>query len=91
MDNGIAPECYSKDHELVREESESAHKRFKDQLDTARRERSMNISQMTLTADAGPALTARVKDEKQNLTINTMVRFAAAVGKRLEINLVDPA
>ncbi|RAP50811.1 MAG: hypothetical protein BZ138_06300 [Methanosphaera sp. rholeuAM270] len=82
-------EVFSKDHEIVVENSIRVHEDFWEQVDQARTEQGMSVSKMGEVADAGPAQISRIKNPKTNLTVNTMSRVAAAVGKKIEVVLVD--
>lgn len=82
-------EIYDKKSETVIKNAAEAHKEFVDQLFAAADEAGINTTRMTLLVGAGPALTNRMKNMDENITLTTMSRFAAAVGKKVKVELVD--
>lgn len=60
------------------------------QLKQARQKRGMSLSQMTeLTGMDRAALSRLETGQRPNPTLETLIRYAEAVGKHLEISLAD--
>ena len=60
------------------------------QLKAAREERGLSLADLTaITGMDRSAISKLETGKRPNSTMDTLVRYAAAVGKRLEVSLVD--
>lgn len=83
-------DIYDKENELVQKNAREAHQAFSDAIEAARKENKMTINDLTVSASASPAQTYRVlTDPDANLSLLTMQRFAAPVGKKVVLQVVD--
>lgn len=83
-------DIYDKENELVKKNAREAHKVFSEAINSARQERKMTINDLTVSASASPAQTYRVLTEPDaNLSLLTMQRFAASVGKKVVLQMAD--
>lgn len=82
-------EIFDKDSDVIKDSSREMHEEFAEAIRQARLELGMSVSEMTNAAGSGPAMTARVNDSDANLTLSTIARYSAAVGKKAKIVLVD--
>ena len=79
---------YMKDPEQVAKNTKESKRQFIDQVLAAADEQDITSTELGIRADTSPAATARMKDANENITLNSMNKFAAAVGKKVEIKLV---
>lgn len=82
-------QIFDKENELVKKNVREAHQEFYDLMEKARKEAGMSIGEMNRSAYAGPAMGQRLRDPSANLTLVSMQRYAAAVGKKVKVDLVD--
>lgn len=82
-------EIYDKNSDVVKEREKETHQEFVNDLMDLAEATGLNTSTLTLLVGGGPALTNRTKNSNMNITLNTMTRYAAAVGKKIKIDFVD--
>jgi len=83
------PELVARHHE--RAEAVDALQRLLAQLKAAREEKGLSLGDVSeLTGMDRSALSKLEAGHRPNPTIDTLVRYAEAVGKRLEVTVVDP-
>lgn len=83
-------QIYDKSNPMVIANTQEAHKAFSEAIEAAREELGMTKYELGTNADASPAQTHRVlTDPDANLTLATMQRFAATVGKKVTLQVVD--
>lgn len=82
-------QIFDKENELVKKNAREVHEQFYEAIQQARVEADMSVTDLNISANAGPAMGSRLKDADKNLTVLTMQRYAAAVGKKLKVELVD--
>lgn len=82
-------QIFDKENELVKKNAREVHQDFYDAIQQARKDAGMSIGELNRSAYAGPAMGSRLKDPDANLTVVTMQRYAAAVGKKVKVELVD--
>ena len=82
-------EPFTKDHPVVKEAERTAHKQFVDQLLRELEIQGSNKNKITHAIGAEAPMTYRTLNVDSNITLNTMVRYAGAIGKAVEIKLVD--
>ena len=82
-------EIYDKNSETVIENTKAVREQFVNDIQRFADEAGINTTELTLLIGGGPALTNRMKNSNENMTIKTMSRFAAAVGKKIKIDFVD--
>lgn len=83
-------QIYDKSNPTVIANTQAAHKAFSEAIEAAREELGMTKYELGNSADASPAQTHRVlTDPDANLTLATMQRFAAPVGKKVVLQVVD--
>lgn len=80
---------YDKESEEVKAMSSEAHASFSEQLNKIREELNMSVNEMTNRAGAGPAMTSRVNNPDENITLTTMCRYASAVDKKVVVTIED--
>jgi DNA-binding XRE family transcriptional regulator len=82
------PELVERHHDRM-----AAYNQFAEllrQLRTAREERGLSLAELTeLTGMDRSALSKLETGQRPNPTLETLIRYAEAVGKRLEVSLVD--
>lgn len=82
------PELIARHHERV--ESFAMLESLLPQLKTAREESGLSLAEMTrLTGMDRSALSKLETGQRPNPTLDTLVRYAQAVGKRLVVSLTD--
>ena len=85
------PSIYTKDSRTVIENAREAKRQFIGQMMEAAGEQGLTSTELGIRADTSPAATTRMKDENENITLSSMVKFAAVVGCKVKIDLVpDP-
>lgn len=82
-------QIFDKESELCRENAVAAHKAFADAIKAELARQNMTVNDLTIGAGVGPAQTYRALDPNENLSLLTMQRFAAPVGKKVVVSLVD--
>ena len=73
----------------VLDDAREAHKGYVQQLLESAEEKGLNTNRLTIGAKANAAMTYRMLDPETNITLNTMVRYARVVGKKVQLRLVD--
>ena len=85
---GELPELIARHHDRV-----AAYDQFSEllqQLRTAREERGLSLAELTeLTGMDRSALSKLETGQRPNPTLETLIRYAEAVGKRLVVSLAD--
>ena len=81
-------EIYGKDHEAVVKSTEESKSQFISQLMQAVEEQNLTINDLGIRAGTSMAATSRMQKPEENITLNSMNRFATVVGKKVDIKLV---
>jgi hypothetical protein len=81
-------DIYGKDHEIVIESTEESKAQFISQLMQAADEQDLTINDLGIRAGTSMAATARMQKPDENITLNSMNRFATVVGRKVKITLV---
>ena len=81
-------EIYGKDHEKVVKSTEESKSQFISQLMQAADEQNLTINDLGIRAGTSMAATARMQKADENITLNSMNRVSAVVGKKVKITLV---
>lgn len=85
------PSIYTKDSRTVIENAKEAKRQFIEQMMDAAADQGLTSTELGIRADTSPAATNRMKDENENITLSSMTKFAAVVGRKVKIELVpDP-
>lgn len=79
---------YDKSNPIVVNNTKESHAEFIHAIEDNAKKLGMTTSDLTIKVGGGPAMTYRVKDVNENITLNTIQRFAAAVGKKAVIGFV---
>ncbi|MCG3132200.1 MAG: hypothetical protein FLDDKLPJ_03033 [Phycisphaerae bacterium] len=82
------PQILARHHE--REEARADLKRLLGELQAARKKQGLSLADLTrLTGMDRSALTKLETGQRANPTVETLIRYAEAVGKRLVVELAD--
>lgn len=82
-------EIFDKDNATVRDNAREAHEAYISAINAAREKAGMTTNDLTIGASASPAQTYRVLNPNENVSLLSLQRFAAPVGKKVVLSLVD--
>ena len=74
---------------LVDTLQEEVHREYVRLLTEEASRQNLNYNRMTIAAEKNAAMTYRMLDPRNNVTLKTMVGYAAVLGKKLKIDFVD--
>ena len=80
---------FTKDHEKVVACEQTAHQEYVDQILKEMEKQNLNKNRLTHMIGAEAPMTYRMLDTKENITLNTMIRYANALGKTVRIQLIN--
>ena len=76
-------------HLKVDELQEEVHREYVRLLTEEASRQNLNYNRMTIAAEKNAAMTYRMLDPHNNITLKTMVGYALVLGKKLKIDFVD--